>query len=70
MQVFKAFLKVLKKHSFTAVAFIGVFMAFALLASHGSVSVETSVGIDIPVAVFDEDDTHESRAFRDFIDET
>ena len=69
MQVFKAFLKVLKKNSFTAVAFIGVFMAFALLASNGSVSVETSVGIDIPVAVFDEDGTPESRAFREFIDE-
>ena len=69
MQVFKAFLKVLKKNSFTAVVFIAVFLAFALLTSSNKVNIETSVGVDIPVAVFDEDDTPESRAFKDFIDE-
>ncbi|MBR4628254.1 MAG: ABC transporter permease [Ruminococcus sp.] len=69
MQVFKAFFKVLKRNSFTAIVFIGVFLLLALMISDGKAEV-TIFALDAKkVSVFDEDDSPESRKFVEMLGE-
>ncbi len=68
MQVFKVFMKVLKKNLFTAIVFIVVFMGIAAMNVANSEKPD-SITFYTKVAVFDEDDSPESRAFSDFLDE-
>ena len=58
MQVFKAFLKVLKKNSITAIVFIGVFLLVAVMMSANKADV--GVTVEVRMSVFDEDGTPES----------
>jgi len=61
MQVFKAFLKVVKKNMFTALVFTFVFILIAVMtANHDDIS--SFEAVKIKLTVFDEDNSPESRA--------
>ena len=60
MQVFKAFLKVVKKNMFTALVFTFVFILIAVMtANHDDIS--SFEAVKIKLTVFDEDNSPESR---------
>ncbi len=68
MQVFKAFLKVLKKELPTALIYMGVFLAiaigFVMLGRDGDNTFEQT---KLYICIFDEDNTPQSRSLADFI---
>ena len=69
MQVFKAFFKVLKKNSITAIIFIGVFLMISLMISNGKAEVNDFDVDANRVTVFDEDCTPESEKLMGFLEE-
>jgi len=69
MQVFKVFLKVMRSKISTAFIYIGIFLAIAIVMTNSGKTQVTEVfsGAKIGVVVYDDDDTPESRALREFI---
>lgn len=67
MQVFNAFMKVLKKNLPTVIIWVAIFLSISIIVSKsGSENSEFKSKV-LSVCVFDEDNTESSRAFRDFI---
>ena len=67
MQVFNAFMKVLKKNLPTVIIWVAIFLSISIIVSKsGSENSEFKSKV-LNVCVFDEDNTESSRAFRDFI---
>ena len=76
MQVFKAFMKVLKKKMSYAIIYIGIFLGIVIpmattQSNSGSVKEMFSEECksSIALCIFDEDDSPESRAFSDYLGE-
>ena len=69
MQVFKAFLRVLRKNSTTAIIFMAVFLFLAVSMSRNSKDTELKLDNEQIVSVFDKDDSPESRRFAELLDE-
>ncbi|MBQ8923033.1 MAG: ABC transporter permease [Oscillospiraceae bacterium] len=69
MQVFKAFLRVMRSKMSTAFIYIGIFLAIAVIMTNSDQGEQTKVfsGSKVNIVVYDDDDTPESRALRDFI---
>lgn len=67
MQVFKAFMKVLKRHMFIVILYIGIFFAISIPMSKIDSGAEAFKPSRIDICIFDEDDTPESRALTEFI---
>lgn len=67
MQVFKTFMKVLKKHLGIVCIYIGIFFAISIPMSKVSRGTEAFRPSRIDICIFDEDDTPESRALIDHI---
>ena len=67
MQVFKLFMKVLKKNLFTSMIYVIVFVLISIPMARSAAADKAFKDTPIKIAVFDEDDTPESRAFTEFI---
>ena len=67
MQVFKAFFKVLRKNSMTAVIFIGIFLLISVMSA--TQKADIGIRVDIRMAVFDEDCTPESEKLTELLGE-
>ena len=67
MQVFKLFMKVLKKNLFTSMIYVIVFVAISIPMARSAAADKAFKDTPIKIAVFDEDDTPESRALTEFI---
>lgn len=68
MQVFKAFLKVVKKNMFTALVFTFVFISIAVITAHNE-DRSSFEAVKIDLTVFDEDNSAESRALTGLLSE-
>ena len=73
MQVFKAFMKVLRKRIIYALMYIGIFLGIAIPMALNSQNTGSAKEMfnktkrNISVCIYDEDDTPESRAFADYL---
>ena len=69
MQVFKAFIKVMRKKISTAFIYIGIFLVIAVSMTRSGQNPAEQVfkSVRLGVVVFDEDDTPESRSLKEFI---
>ena len=69
MQVFKAFIKVMRKKLSTAFIYIGIFLVIAVSMTKSGQNPAELVfkSVKLGVVVFDEDNTPESRSLREFI---
>lgn len=76
MQVFKAFMKVLRKKITYAMMYIGIFLGIAIPMTLNSQDTGSTKGMfvkesksGIGICIFDDDDTAESREFADYLAE-
>lgn len=67
MQVFKVFMKVLKKHLGIVFIYIGIFFAISIPMSKLNTGADAFKPSRIDICIFDEDDTPESRALAEYI---
>lgn len=67
MQVFKVFFKVLKKKSFTALMFLVIFMSISVSMTKSESPDTMFEDMTLTLAVFDEDNTEESKALIEFL---
>ncbi|SEK74104.1 ABC-2 type transport system permease protein [Ruminococcus sp. YRD2003] len=67
MQVFKLFMKILKKNIFTSMIYVIVFVSVSIPMAKSAASDRNFKDTPMTIAVFDEDDTPESRALVEFI---
>ncbi len=67
MQVFKLFMKVLKKNIFTSMIYIIVFIAISIPMAKSASTEKTFKDTPLKIVVFDEDGTDASRALAGFI---
>ena len=67
MQVFKLFMKVLKKNIFTSMIYIIVFIAISIPMAKSASTEKTFKDTSLKIVVFDEDGTDASRALAGFI---
>ncbi|MBQ1339839.1 MAG: ABC transporter permease, partial [Ruminococcus sp.] len=69
MQVFKAFMKVLRKRLFPALMYVSVFVFIGITMAKFGDSDSKFTATELSIGIIDEDDTAASRAFADFIGE-
>ncbi|MBR6070587.1 MAG: ABC transporter permease [Ruminococcus sp.] len=67
MQVFKLFMKILKKNIFTSMIYVIVFIAISIPMAKSAAADKTFKDASLKIALFDEDGTAESGALREFI---
>ena len=67
MQVFKVFLKVLRKNLPTAMIYVAVFLAVAIGVTMAGDPSEKFTAVKMNICIFDEDDTPESRALTELL---
>ncbi|MCR4887923.1 MAG: ABC transporter permease [Ruminococcus sp.] len=67
MQIFKLFMKVLRKKIFTALIFVIVFVAISIPMAKNSTTEKAFKDTRLKITVFDDDNTPESRALTDMI---
>ena len=67
MQVFKVFLKVLRKNLPTAMIYVTVFLAVAIGVTMAGDPSEKFTAVKMNICIFDEDDTPESRALTELL---
>ena len=67
MQVFNAFIKVLKKKLPASLIYITVFLVISIQMAKSGSAVNTFEATSLNVCIFDEDNTEESRALSEFI---
>ena len=68
MQVFNAFMKVLRKNLPTVIIWIVIFLSISIVVSKSDSGNSEFKSKVLNVCVFDEDNTEASKALRDFID--
>lgn len=69
MQIFNAFMKVLKKKIPTSGIYILVFLVISIPMARSGSAVNTFEASSLDICIFDEDDTEESHALMEFIGE-
>ena len=67
MQVFKTFMKILKKKIPTAMIYIAVFMAISIPMANSGAEMNMFEQTRMNICIFDEDNTPESRALTEYI---
>lgn len=67
MQVFNAFMKVLKKKLPVALIYVIVFLSIAIPMSKSGSAANTFEATSLNICIFDEDNTEESRALSEFL---
>ncbi len=67
MQVFKAYLKVLKRKAPVCLIWITVFVVISVIISRSATNEKSYSDSQLKICIFDEDNTEASRAFSEFI---